>query len=257
MSRDPKLDLFDKILKQELGLEYTRQGDVKLNFFPDSGNSGVSVPLVLAGNTDPGLCSASDLPRTGYPYARLEHQEVVGTTGGPIRNQVEPTTDGIEFKSGSYARSRKWTASPRDEIGIKYYLAGSGNDGGGPGSLINFPEGVYKIDAKLFQWAGRQVMSFLYNYTDHTVVLTGSSDMTAWRSGTDTSNSYSSITNNILGEFEVTNSGTSYAICQVCTQEAASGVIDYGAGWGNSFSNSGGVPNLYNLFATAEFWKIG
>ena len=51
MSRDPKLDLFDKVLKQELGLEYTRQGDVKLNFFPDSGNSGVSVPLVLAGNT--------------------------------------------------------------------------------------------------------------------------------------------------------------------------------------------------------------
>ena len=258
MSKASKLARMRNTVLESTGLSYnnnTPGETVELNFFPDSTNSGVSVPLVVSSSSS-GPSVPNKLPRTGYPYARLEHNTPNLLYPGELVYRSNSTEDGVTVSSDSYWRSRPWNSKPRDEIGINCYQAPSGPGNGGPGHIINFPIGIYRIVSRLCIWQTRKCASALFNFTDNEFVVMGTGSKTGFvsTSGSETSESQQHIS----GEFEVTSPGTSYVIIQAGdnTQTTASDLNQLQLGWPTQMGTISSSTGIYNLSAQAEFWKL-
>mgnify|MGYP003635944410 CR=1 FL=1 len=254
MSRDPKLDLFDKILKHELGLEYKQSGDVQLNFFPDSTTPGVSVPLVLAGNTNSGVSTASTIPPLlGFPYAHIRNSFPASTTGGGDfwayndSTVSRPSTKIINGSSNMYWRSRKFTERVTDEIGIKFTQVSTGISGA-PGTLLNFPTGVYSLRGRFPVYATQRTSTVWYNFTlgqnsPTGNVLTSGPDFVAVTAQVDTE---------IFGRFTVSSSDDDYCLIQLAQ-------VGQGSTHGFGMAGQSGtyLPVTDAVYGEMEFWKIG
>jgi hypothetical protein len=268
MSRDPKLDLFDKILKQELGLEYKQSGDVQLNFFPDSTNSGVSVPLVLAGNTNNGVCPAINLhPLTGHPFSHIVDSKSYDVGGGNFKNTNVSTASEPGFKlpggggTERYFRSRDFNERIVDEIGVSMVeVAGSGNDEGGPGTFLNFPPGIYQLSGSAPAWQVQDHILFWCNFTqaksqtvanrgqylEYPLGIRGTLNFIN-NSGAAQGRSF------VEGRFKVTSADDSYLLLH-----GAAATKDSNVGFGiDGQGNNNFEAPIGNIFAELKIWKIG
>ncbi len=244
--------MFNKILKQERGLEYKQSGDVQLNFFPDSTNSGVSVPLVLAGNTDTGVSTASTIPPLlAFPYAHIRNSFPASTTGGGDFYEYNNGNPGTKITTGGsvmYWRSRKFTERVTDEIGIKFTQVATGFSGA-PGTLLNFPTGVYSLRGRFPVYATQRTSTVWYNFTSGGNgpgptgnVLTSGPDFVAVNAQVDTE---------IFGRFTVSSTTDYYCLIQLGQVRQTS------QGFGVTGQSGTYLPVTDAVYGEMEFWKIG
>ena len=87
MSKASKLARMKNTVLETTGLTYNPSGEtVELNFTPDSTSPGVSVPLVLTGNTNSGICAAINIPPLlGVPYAHILGTKPANSNGGVLQ----------------------------------------------------------------------------------------------------------------------------------------------------------------------------
>ena len=250
MSKASKLARMKNTVLETTGLTYKPSGgDVQLNFFPDSTNSGVSVPLVLAGNTNIGICAAINLhPLTGYPYAHIRNSKPGSTSqgGGDFYQYSDTAVSRPSMKIDTmYWRSRLFTERVTDEIGIDFTQVSSGISGG-PGTLLNFPTGTYKINGTFPVYASNRNTIALYNQTvgqntTSGIVLAGPGQYI----------SSSSVTiNKIVGRFTVSDNSDNYCIVMLAQSSQPT------LGFGVQSQVGGYVPQTDAVYEEMEIWKI-
>ena len=252
MSKASKLARMKNTVLETTGLTYNPSGGtVELNFTPDVTNPGVSVPLVLAGNTDIGVSTASTIPPLlGFPYAHIRNSFPASATGGGDFYQYNNGNPGTKIINGSstmYWRSRKFTERVTDEIGIKFTQVSTGISGA-PGTLLNFPTGVYSLRGRFPVYATQRTSTVWYNFTlgqnsPTGNVLTSGPDFVAVTAQVDTE---------IFGRFTVSSPTDDYCLIQLGQVNQASS-----NGFGIAGQSGTYLPVTDAVYGEMEFWKIG
>ena len=173
MSKANKLARMKTTVRETTGLSYNLSGEtVELNFFPDSTNQGVSVPLVLAGNTNSGVCPAINTNQLlGVPYAYIRDSKPYATSGGNFKSTAITDQAGFNLNGGDgntiqHYRSRDFNERVIDEIGVSMVeVSSSQDDGGGPGTFLNFPVGTYYISGSAPSFRVLRNMIYWCNFT--------------------------------------------------------------------------------------------
>jgi len=247
MSKASKLARMRNTVLETTGLTYNTSGQtVELNFTPDVTNPGVSVPLVLAGNTDPGLCGATTTPPLlGYPYAHIRDVKPGATAGGTFTYYYVDGGQSSVLIGSMYWRSRDFNERVVDEIGVSI-TAGSGVSGG-PGNLLNFPTGTYYINGRAPQYGVLWTSSAFYNVTqgqglESGIVLSGNHTYM---------NTAGHADNTIRGRFVVSDSNDSYAFITITSHTRATNGFGVQA-WTGAYQ-----PQNESIFTDLEIWKIG
>ena len=246
MSKASKLARMKNTVLETTGLTYNPSGGtVELNFTPDVTAPGVSVPLVLAGNTDPGLCGATTTPPLlGYPYAHIRDVKPGTTAGGTFTYYAIAGSSSVQIGS-MYWRSRDFNERVVDEIGVSI-TAGSGVSGG-PGNLLNFPTGTYYINGRTPQYAVNRTSIAFYNVTlgqgsESGIVLSGNHTFVGVAAHND---------NTIRGRFVVSDSNDSYALITITSNTRTTN------GFGQEAWTGPYQPQNESIFTDLEIWKIG
>ena len=264
MSKASKLARMKNTVLETTGLTYNPSGGtVELNFTPDVTAPGVSVPLVLAGNTDPGLCGATTTPPLlGYPYAHIRDSKPASVNSGTfydVRNAVaysnvkfpQATAAGLEM----YYRSRDFTERYVDEIGVSMApapdeISGGTNDGG-PGTFLNFPVGTYYIQCRAPCFSTLTSVIHLYNYTqaqNNDTSIGAYVYIEVYGSSSYAGNQTDSC---LKGRFTVTDSNDQYLVIHAATDDQST------YGFGRGAFNDTFILNPDFIYAEFELWKIG
>jgi hypothetical protein len=265
MSKASKLARMKNTVLETTGLTYNTSGQtVELNFTPDVTNPGVSVPLVLAGNTNSGACPAINLhPLTGFPYAHIRDSKPYHTEGGPFYKVDDSSSTRPSFLlpggggTTQKYRSREFNERVVDEIGVSMVnVSSDNNDDGGPGTFLTFPTGIYYISGSAPSYMSDRNITYLCNFTKASadtlsnranyIEIIGSLSVSPTNSG---QNGYSR--SSIEGRFTVTNNNDSYLLLHGCqTSETTRGL-------GRNASYLGFQGPTDNYFADLKIWKIG
>ena len=264
MSKASKLARMRNTVLETTGLTYNTSGQtVELNFTPDVTTPGVSVPLVLAGNTNSGVCPATDTPPlTGYPFAHIVDSKIASAGGGDFKNTnvSTATIPGFKLPGDRYFRSRDFNERIVDEIGVSMVeVAGTGNDEGGPGTFLNFPPGIYQLSGSAPSWQVKRNILYWCNFTqaksqavdDRGQYLEYPLGIRGTQNFVNTSNADQGRSF-VEGRFEVTSADDSYLLLH-----GADGTRD-SEGFGRSGDGDSNFQTpVGNIFAELKIWKIG
>lgn len=266
MSKASKLDRMAKTVLETTGLTYNTSGQtVELNFTPDVTTPGVSVPLVLAGNTNSGACAATDTPPlTGHPFAHIVDSKPYNTDGGRFY-KISDNQPGFKLPGGGGTeqqyRSRDFNERIVDEIGVSMVEVASSNvDEGGPGTFLNFPPGIYQLSGSAPAWQVQENILFWCNFTQaksQTVANRGQYleyplGIRGTQNFVNTSNADQGRSF-VDGRFEVTSADDSYLLLHGAAGQNGS---DEGFGRDGDGVNNYETP-IGNIFAELKIWKIG
>ena len=269
MSKASKLDRMRTTVLETTGLRYNTSGEtVELNFFPNSTDTGVSVPLVLKGNTS-GVCPAIDLnPLSGHPYAYIVDSKAYTIDGGEFYSVSDTTATrgGFILPGGGGGanqvyRSRTFNERIVDEIGVSMVEApDTGIDGGGPGTFLNFPIGTYRLSGSAPHNSVDRAALYWCNYTKAKAEsIPNRSDWLEGDKGiigtVDFSSAQHPVTtrNFIKGIFHVTESTDNWVLLHGCgTPNTNFGFGIDGNNTTSSFFSPTGV-----IYSKLEIWKIG
>ena len=265
MSKASKLARMRNTVLETTGLTYNTSGQtVELSFTPDVTTPGVSVPLVLAGNTN--SAAPNTPPLLGYPYAHIRDSKPQNVYSGPfydVNDQAgysnvklpPPAAGGIN----QHYRSRDFTERVVDEIGIGMTSApdvtNGGTNDGGPGTFLNFPVGTYYIQCRAPCVSTLQSVIHLYNYTQaqNNDTSIGSFDyIEVYGSASYAAYQADSL---LRGRFTVSDSNDKYLVIHGGTDGQAT--IGFGYGKYDSASNNTYQLNPDWIYAEFELWKIG
>lgn len=268
MSKASKLNRMKNTILETTGLSYTPSGEtVELNFFPNSTDTGVSVPIIVSKGS--GSCAAIDVPTTGHPYAYIVDSKAYNVYGGRFHNVSDTTQPGFVLPGGGGGanqvyRSRTFNEKIVDEIGIELEeVESTSYDGGGPGTFLKFPIGTYRLSGSAPQINTDRSALYWCNYTKANAETTFSNrrDWLKDDKGIIGTVEFASVShhvkskNFITGIFYVTESTDKWVLLHGSETEPNDSNHDYGFGiHGNSgsFFSPTGV-----IYSKLEIWKIG
>ena len=266
MSKASKLTRMAKTVLETTGLTYNTSGEtVELNFTPDSTNQGVSVPLVLRGNTS-GVCPAINVhPLSGFPFAHIVDSKPYAAEGGDFyqTNDSATTRGGFQLLGGDnttpqYYRSRTFQTRIVDEIGVSMVEApDTGNDDGGPGTFLNFPVGTYYLSGSAPMWYVNLSRTYWCNFTKAKAELASSAlrrdylVIKGTTGYTPPAGGAGQIISTVEGRFTVTDNTDSYLLLHGCE------ISNTNNGFGRSSNSGTFIGPTDTLFSELKIWKIG
>ena len=251
MSKSDKLARLKSSVKESTGLTYNTSGNViELNFTPNVTAPGVSVPLVVAGNTGGtfGTCPATSAPISAIPYAVIEDHKPSNVNGGNFYNYADSSQLG--FLMGSrYFRTRDLNTRVFDAIGVSINPKLTSTTDGGPGNSFSLPIGTYRICATATVYRAASVQTILCELGNTTTpILTGNSTYNQPVGGTG--DKYDTNLPGVKGIFIVSSENERYAIAQAC-QITSIGTGGFGFG-----VNASEASDFENMYTQVELWKL-
>lgn len=249
MSKSDKLARLKSSVKESTGLTYNTSGNViELNFTPNVTAPGVSVPLVVAGNTQGtfGTCPATSAPISAIPYAVIEDHKPSNVNGGNFYNYADSSQLG--FLMGSrYFRTRDLNTRVFDAIGVSINPQISSTTDGGPGNSFSLPIGTYRICATTTVFRAASIQTILCELGNSTSPkLIGNSTYTQpFNFGTG--DTHDTNLPGVKGIFTVSSEKERYAIAQVSHYDS----LFYGFG-----VKVEPASDFDNVYTQVELWKL-